>query len=267
MNAVLTFQDLSKYNDTSQRWADLKRMASSLKPDPRRGFEKKRTLSDACIEKQDSEDGFFALEGLASTFGNIDLDNDVIVQGAFSKTLSEHEKFPMLWQHSPFSPIGDFKAEEREDGLFISAEVLNTVAGTEIQGLVRKRVLKFSIGFIPKKVSFAELNGEDVRFIEEIDLKETSLVTFPANPEAVITGSKGSGIETIRDYEKTVRDVLGFSQREAKVLASKGFSALQAKRCDPDNESLEEIKDSLVNLENQIRGTDHGQERSYTFRT
>ena len=33
------------------------------------------------------EDDFFIFEGYASTFGNVDLGDDVIAQGAFTKTL------------------------------------------------------------------------------------------------------------------------------------------------------------------------------------
>ena len=51
------------------------------------------------------DDGFFRFEGLASTFGNTDLVNDVIEPGAFRQSLKE--RIPtLLFAHSSFEPIG-----------------------------------------------------------------------------------------------------------------------------------------------------------------
>ena len=46
-----------------------------------------------------SEEGdFFIFEGYASTFGNVDLGDDIIVNGAFSKSLQANPNVPILWQ-------------------------------------------------------------------------------------------------------------------------------------------------------------------------
>nr|NIS40236.1 HK97 family phage prohead protease [Desulfuromonadales bacterium] len=44
-------------------------------------------------------------EGYGSTFGNVDLGDDIVVRGAFKRTLAEHRKagtMPlMFWMHDP----------------------------------------------------------------------------------------------------------------------------------------------------------------------
>ena len=55
---------------------------------------------DFKIKKIDEEDeGFFIFEGFASTFGNVDLDGDRMIQGAFKESLKN--RMPVvLWQHN-----------------------------------------------------------------------------------------------------------------------------------------------------------------------
>ena len=56
--------------------------------------------------KQFSEnDDLFRFEGFASTFGNLDLDDDVILPGAFRESLKKRSPI-LLWQHQVGEPIG-----------------------------------------------------------------------------------------------------------------------------------------------------------------
>jgi hypothetical protein len=61
---------------------------------------------------------------------------------------------------------------------------------------------------------------------QEVDLVEVSLVTFPANPKALIGSVKSGSGPGIRDAEKALREV-GFSANEAKAVLAKGFSAIE----------------------------------------
>ncbi|MBQ8090994.1 MAG: HK97 family phage prohead protease, partial [Pyramidobacter sp.] len=56
------------------------------------------------------------------------------------------------------------------------------------------------------------------RRLKEIDLWEVSLVTFPANDAARVTGVKN--LATIQDVEESLRDA-GYSRPEAKSLISR----------------------------------------------
>ena len=63
--------------------------------------------------------------GYASTFGNIDLGNDVIDPGAFKKTLRESNgKIPILDHHDPERQIGwNMRAIEDEHGLLVTGKL------------------------------------------------------------------------------------------------------------------------------------------------
>ena len=54
--------------------------------------------------------------------------------------------------------------------------------------------------------------------IEEVELMEISLVTFPMNPEARVRLVKGEDL-SIREWENGMRDAFNLSRSEAKMAA------------------------------------------------
>ena len=60
-------------------------------------YETKEMYRDEGGEEQVIE--YFVFEGYASTFGNIDLDGDIIDAGAFDKFLATNEQISILWCH------------------------------------------------------------------------------------------------------------------------------------------------------------------------
>ncbi len=148
--------------------------------------------------KNVSEDGTF--EGYLSVFDVKDLVGDVVVKGAFAKTIQEHEgTFPMLWQHDAKQPIGTFKVFEDNYGLKVFGTlILEVRQAQEAYALLRASVVKgLSIGFetIQKKSE----NG--IRYLKELRLFEGSIVTFPALPDALITSVKDAQILTEEFFE------------------------------------------------------------------
>ena len=129
-------------------------------------------------------------EGLASTFGNIDLQDDEIQPGAFLKSLNA--KMPkLLWQHDYRSPIGKFtEAREVAEGLFVKGQLTRGIPKADEAGLLLKADIidSMSIGF--NLIDFEKREGSYL--LKELDLFEISLVTFPANPEAIIQSVKAS---------------------------------------------------------------------------
>lgn len=173
--------------------------------------------------KATGDDG--TIEGYGSVFGVRDSYSDVIAAGAFEASIKEHRAAgtlpAMLWQHDSDQPIGVW-TEMREDstGLFVKGKLaLDTVKGKEAYSLLKLGALNgLSIGFVSKQWSYDKSN--EIRTLTEIDLWEVSLVTFPANKEARITGVKAAdigGITTIRQAEKMLRDA-GFSTDAAKAF-------------------------------------------------
>jgi len=138
-------------------------------------------------KSQINEDGTFS--GYLSTFNNVDSYNDIIKPGAFKKTISEQDIFPLLWQHDTYEPIGVFDEFKEDDYGLLVHGVLNreTQRGREAYALLRQGALNgLSIGFNTVKDAW----DEDVRYIHEVKLWEGSLVTFPANDLAVVTSVK-----------------------------------------------------------------------------
>ncbi len=64
------------------------------------------TTKDFRLElKAVEEDGTF--EGMLSVFNVVDLGGDMVMPGAFTKTIADNDgKVVMLWQHETKEPIG-----------------------------------------------------------------------------------------------------------------------------------------------------------------
>lgn len=79
-------------------------------------------------------------------------------------------------------------ADEREKGLFIRAEIaVDTKDGSEAYNLVTRGMLQgMSIGYITVD---AASNRSGNHILSAVKLLEVSLTPFPANPNAVITGT------------------------------------------------------------------------------
>lgn len=179
------------------------------------------------------------VEGWASTFGNVDSDNDIIAPGAFMESLKG--RMPkMLWQHNSGQPIGVWtQAQETAQWLYVKGVISKTQLGNDVYQLAQDGAIdSMSIGFAIEKYSLDATTG--TRTIQQCDLWEVSLVTFPANEMAKITGVKGKP-ETERDLEKYLRDA-GFSRSDAKKIVAGGYKALTDQRdvdCDQLATSLQ----------------------------
>lgn len=175
--------------------------------------------------KATGDDG--TVEGYGSVFGVKDSYDDVIANGAFSKSLSEHKSAgtmpAMLWQHDSSEPIGIWtEMVEDSKGLKIKGKLaLDTVRGKEAHALLKLGALNgLSIGFVSKQWAYDK--ETDIRTLLEVDLWEVSLVTFPANGRSRITNVKAAdvaGVKTIRQAEKALRDA-GFSDDAAKAFVA-----------------------------------------------
>jgi len=136
------------------------------------------------------------VEGYAAAFGNIDQGNDIIHEGAFTKTLAERgNKVRFLWQHNPGEPIGrPIEMHEDTNGLFIKAIVSDTARGRDSLALLRDNAISgLSIGYdaIPGGTDYTKSeDGAPVRNLREVRLWEFSLVTFPMNELAGVTALK-----------------------------------------------------------------------------
>ncbi|MCD6435852.1 MAG: HK97 family phage prohead protease [Clostridiales bacterium] len=147
------------------------------------------------LEKKGEKD-LGIVEAYVSIFNNIDLDGDIIKQGAFKESLKA--KLPKgVWMHDWNLPIAKtLKAEEDERGLFIRAQFnLETQRGKEAYSDIKFGIIdEFSIGF---KVLDFEWDENDNRIIKKVKLYEWSPVLAGANPETQVIDVKTEKEEKI----------------------------------------------------------------------
>lgn len=128
------------------------------------------------------------IEGYASLFGEIDQARDMVMPGAFARTLATRgvRRIPMLFQHDPAEPVGVW-LELREDfrGLYARGRLIPDVARAgELLALLRAGTADgLSIGF--KTVKGRMDPRTRVRKLYDVELWEISLVTFP-----LLTGAR-----------------------------------------------------------------------------
>ena len=148
-----------------------------------------------------SVDGEGKFTGYAATFNNEDLGRDVILPGAFEKSLQRRPaaKVKMLRGHDPEEPIGIWlDLAEDKKGLRATGQlILDTTKGRETHALMKAGALDgMSIGFRTLKDRYDRTKG--VRYLEEVDVPEISIVTFPMNPRATVANVKGHDPERAR---------------------------------------------------------------------
>lgn len=165
------------------------------------------------------------IEGFASVFNNVDSYKDIVLPGAFAKSL-QSRKPAMLWQHRSGDVIGVWdELEEVKKGLRVKGRILDTTLGDDAYKLVKAgAVTGMSIGYSSKKDEFDHEKG--VRKLIEVELYEVSLVTFPANERAQVTRVKsleGVPFDELHEHKRMVEAALrdaGASDQMAAYVAS-----------------------------------------------
>lgn len=138
------------------------------------------------------EDGRFA--GYASVFNVIDNQRDVIVKGAFVDTVKNRvSDIKLLWQHQMSEPIGLFdRIFEDHKGLYVEGRLLlGLQRAREAYTLLKQGIIGgLSIGY--SAVRYTVDPKAQIRQLKAVQLWEISLVTFPANPAALVTVVKNA---------------------------------------------------------------------------
>lgn len=158
------------------------------------------------------EDGTFS--GYAAIFGTKDTGGDIIRKGAFNGSLTKIPagKVRMLWQHDRDEPIGVWaKFEEDEIGLKAEGRlILETAKGREAHALMKAGALDgLSIGF--QTINATRDSTKSARVLEQVLLKEVSLVTFPMHPDATVSSVKAANnseiAAAIRAASQSIKDL------------------------------------------------------------
>jgi len=200
-----------------------------------------------------SDSGSF--EGYGSVFGNEDSYGDVVMPGAFAASLdawkSKGQMPALLWQHDSAQPIGVWSAmAEDAHGLKVTGQLaLKTQQGAEAYELLKLKALSgLSIGYsVPKGGGEWDPKSETF-LLKQVDLWETSLVTFPANESAQVDAVKAA-IDSPKTFERFLRDA-GLSVRDAKALMADGYRAIHPRDVGEAAvlDELKTISTSIINI-------------------
>ncbi|PWL19264.1 HK97 family phage prohead protease [Falsochrobactrum shanghaiense] len=160
--------------------------------------------------KSVQEDGTFS--GYAAVFDTKDQGGDIIRKGAFAASLARlpANKVKMLWQHDRDELIGIWtKFEEDDYGLKADGRLLlETTRAREAHALMKAGALDgMSIGFNTIRATRDQSNS--ARVLEEVLLKEVSLVTFPMHKDAIISNVKSDNetIAAIRAATQAIKEI------------------------------------------------------------
>lgn len=148
-------------------------------------------------------DGRFA--GYASVFNKLDSGGDIVLPGAFARSLARRRgRIRLLFQHDPKEPVGIWESmAEDSHGLFVTGRLVPDVPRSDaLKRLIGNGALDgLSIGFRTVKAS----RRAGKRLLHEIDLYEVSIVTFPMMEDARIASPLSAGA-AIAAATRTIRN-------------------------------------------------------------
>lgn len=205
-----------------------------------------QTLSlNSCDIKFAASEGAFS--GYGSIFGNVDIKNDVVMPGAFTDVLKTAERLPVYVNHGWLKgalPVGYWSSLKEDDrGLFGDASLVMQMPSAidAYWGMKSGLVTGLSIAFLPDAKS-TERRSDGVRVIHSIkSLKEISIVTEPANESTRVTDIKTADeveqIETIRDFERFLRDAGGLTKGATEALVAR--AKIVFGRGEPDQNQID----------------------------
>ena len=200
--------------------------------------------------------------GYLSSFDNKDFDNDIIVKGAFTKSIMERKNdIFFLNQHNWAQPHGKFNIlQEDSKGLYFESEpLIDTSYSSDTLKLYEAGIVKeHSIGFITVKAE--NDNKANARLIKEVKLFEGSNVTLGANSQTPFTGTKSLTLTQINDKCTALYKAIktGTFTDETFVLLEYALKDLQTQAYNLGKTSLEKeplILDTQKSIEPNIINT------------
>lgn len=217
------------------------------------------------------------VKAVVARFNNVDLDNDIIVPEAVTKTIRERgpQGSKQVWA------LIDHKADLKHaigkpselyvegDMLIAVTPIIETEAGEDIIKLYEAGIInEHSIGFSTIKSTMRD----DVRVIQELKLYEYSCVVWGANPETPTLGIKGEFKETPETLVKRLEKLsaafkngtftdetfglmeIEIKQIQAKILELSTQPAIIAVEPQVKNDALVELfRNTNINLKNLLQ--------------
>jgi len=167
------------------------------------------------IKDADAKKGI--VTGYAAIFGNVDSDNDMVVSGAFAKTLMERgcnspkPRIKHLWQHDSWQPIAVPQVlEEQGKGLYFESVFgKDQFSQDKLQQHIDKIITEMSFGYnTVKSEDVMDADGKVLyRKLLELKLWEYSSVTWGANSLTEIISAKGEIKDILTNLNKRLESL------------------------------------------------------------
>lgn len=162
-----------------------------------------------------------------NAFGNEDEDGDIIVRGAYSKTIkergpgSQRPRIKVVWQHDWTEPLSSpFRLEEDNFGLLTGFTISDTRRG-------RDAITLYNDGVITEhsvRINEMKRRDEDRRYVTEVKLWEISPVTWGANALTPVVELKS--FDALSTHLRQLKDQITRAQAAMKSTISEelGYS-------------------------------------------
>lgn len=223
---------------------------------------------DMEVRDVDAKEGI--VSGYFSAFGMVDSDGDIIMPGAFKRSIADwgpmgKGRIKHLLNHDPSKPLGKMmELDEDEYGLRYVSKVGTHALGKDFVKMVESGLIaEHSIGF----KTLREQKGADANEIYEVMLFEgSSLTAWGANENTPLIGMKNMrSVEDIqaqiKAFEKFIRDsnvteeTIDLCLIKVKQLAQalEQMSSTEAVIATPPQQKNEEVKvESFISIINKI---------------
>ena len=188
---------------------------------------------DIQVKSVDLEEGI--ISGYASVFGNVDSYGDIVVEGAFGKSIEKIKKtgktIPVFYGHNMEDPRANIGRviELREDGHGLLFKAQLDLSGGTYGRLVYEqlkdgRLDSLSFGFSVIYGAPTEAGYE----LRELELYEISVVPIPANREALITEVKAGraisakNMDLIKRAYEALGELLSAHEDDPEIVSNDG---------------------------------------------
>ena len=158
--------------------------------------------------------------GYFSSFGTLDSDGDIVVKGAFQRTISENgpsgkKRIKHLLDHNTCKVVAVPQLlEEHEIGLYYESKAGRHTLGQDFLKMAEDGIItEHSFGYRIVKQQSGEFEGNKVNFLTELKMWEgSSMQAWGANMDTPVTGIK------------SLEDILDTYDRLTKALKSGTYS-------------------------------------------
>lgn len=232
----------STFPDNDQRYAFCNSQWDNRNKEKNKPMKTGYANKSTSLEIKDVDTDSRIVAGYFASFNNVDSDGDMIMQGAFSKSIQEHgvnspsnRKISHLAFHDVTRPVGVLKVlKEDTKGLYFESELGTHEDGENALRMYKDGIIReHSIGFnyIQDKTNFIDVekdvtDNEIVKniggywSISEVKLWEGSFVTFGANAET----PNLSSIKSQQDIDNVLESLRTRMDTFVKALKDGNYS-------------------------------------------